>query len=172
MEALSNHYAALVAEAYINWKDEVFAVFRQSHIDIQECEDLTQNTFVRLMGMTMLNADTMKSLVFTIAYRLRVDYFRHLTYSRSCHSENHGFCQPYEDDVDHRMTVLDIETTERRAMERLSDVDQIVYSMTRFEYLNVSEISKMLGLKPRTVEARLYRARRSVRQYMRQAIGF
>lgn len=57
-------------------RSQVLSIFLKAGIDMQESEDLTQEVFLRMMGVDVLNHDTADAMVIKIAYNLKTDYFR------------------------------------------------------------------------------------------------
>jgi RNA polymerase sigma-70 factor (ECF subfamily) len=64
-----------------------------------------------------------------------------------------------------------IEEAESAVVRRLPKQMARVYSVSRFEYLDISEIAQKMNLSKRTVEYHLYMARKRVRESVRIAIG-
>lgn len=73
---VTDKYQAISA-TYEEMRSSLFSIFRQVNIPEEECKDLVQNVFVRLLSIDTLRLETVKGITATIALRMRTDYLRH-----------------------------------------------------------------------------------------------
>ena len=73
---MSTTNQTIIESVYMRKRSQVLSIFLKAGIDMQESEDLTQEVFLRMMGVDVLNHDTADAMVIKIAYNLKTDYFR------------------------------------------------------------------------------------------------
>lgn len=171
MEAIDNQKSQLIAEAYNQYGLQVLATFRHAGIPMQDCEDMTQDVFIKLMELSIIREDTLKGLIFTIANCSRIDYFRHHHFMASHTVDDANALYSVSSKDTERMTEQVIRETEMKVVKKMSPTDCKVYTLARFEEKKAKEIALTLDLSTRSVEARIYRARIQVRQAVKQVIG-
>lgn len=154
---------------YMRKRSQVLSIFLQAGIDRSEAEDLTQDVFVRLLGVDVLNHDTADAMVIKIAYNLKTDYFRKRRLFRLSLSDIF--------DVEDRnntplmdMYVMDIVRNEDEAVKALPPMQAKAYVMNMRDDMSMSDISDILGVAPRTIETHLYLSRRKVRNYLHKVL--
>lgn len=160
----------LVGRAYVDYANEVFALFKQYNICDEDVEDLVQEVFIKVLGVDTLCAETLKGLVMVSAYNLRNDYFRRQAFRRRALEamptidewSNHGIAKVEADNI--------IEIENAIAEKCLSSANYKVYTMCRYDDLSATEIAEELGVILRSVESRLYNSRRVVRQKLAKAL--
>lgn len=172
MRPISSTNSELISRVFTETRNDVYGVFRQACIPEDQCWDMTQDVFVKLMVIDLLDADRIKGMVFTIAYRMRTDYFRHRSFINKLFSE-----KPDVSNVDwmynvNTLEVKDIERVELGVVSRMSETDRKVYCMDRFDEKSSTEIAQELHITCRAVENRLYRTRKLVREKVRKAVNF
>jgi RNA polymerase sigma-70 factor (ECF subfamily) len=70
----------LITTYYINHRDELLAFVSSRLGGSSEAEDIVQNVFLRLLiSNKMMSEVTLSALVYTIAHRLIIDYYRRRT---------------------------------------------------------------------------------------------
>lgn len=160
----------IVGESYKRIRQEIFSIFRQVCIDIDTCEDLVQDVFVKILSIDVIIEEQLKGLAVQIAYQKRTDYLRHRAYINKVH--NDGGWQMERSYTNQEAEVNDILWVEMKAIHCMSEKDAKIYRMTRFEEKTADEIVLETGLTKRAVESRIYRTRIMVRDSVRRAIGY
>ena len=170
METISNENRQIIGETYKKVRQELFSIFRQACIDVDTCEDLVQDVFMKIMGLDVILEDQLKGMAVTIAYQKRTDYLRR----RACINKVHDKLSWMMDRsyTNTEAEVNDILQVEMKAIQCMSEKDCQIYQMTRFEEKTADEIVLETGLSKRAVESRIYRTRIMVRDSVRRAIGF
>lgn len=166
---MNTNCQTITESVYMRKRSHVLSIFLQAGIDVSEAEDMTQDVFVRLLGVDVLNRDTADAMVIKIAFNLKTDYFRKRRLPRVYLSDIF--------DVEDKnntplmdMYVKDIARHEDDAVMALPPMQAKAYVMSMREGMSMSDISAVLGLAPRTVETHLYLSRRKVRRYLRKVL--
>ena len=161
----------LVAEAYEKYRRQVF-VFIHARIDnVEEAEDLTQDTFLRLLDhLTMLRPDTVQQFIFTIARNLVFDYLRRHYKRQEIDAYLIDILPKATTDAESRIVANDLKRMEWQVVTTLSPQRRKVYEMSRYEDRPVAYIAERMQLSVRTVENHLLTGRKEVREYLRKCI--
>lgn len=170
METISNTNRQIIGETYKKVRQEIFSIFRQACIDVDTCEDMVQDVFLKIMGLDVILEDQLKGMAVTIAYQKRTDYLRR----RACINKVHDRLSWMMDRsyTNTEAEVNDILQVEMKVIRCMSEKDCQIYQMTRFEEKTADEIVLETGLTKRAVESRIYRTRMQVREAVREAIGY
>ncbi len=114
--------------------------------------------------------DTIRFFIFTIARNLLNDYLRRYYKKQEITSYIYDHSATYSNDTESKVIANDLEACEKQRLSFLPAQRRIIYTMTRFENKNISEISAELNLSPRTVENHLFIGRKEVREYIANCI--
>lgn len=158
---------AIISGYYAEHVEDV-RMFVESRIkNVVESEDIVQNIFLRLLSSdSILTESTLSSLVYTIARNMIYDYYRHRRsveeYISFAGADKHGFTTP-ESSV---YSAREVHEMLERGIETLKESQRKIYRMNIYDGLPVSEISKTLNIKYKTVESKLGVARKEIRRFM------
>ena len=170
MESINTKNRQIIGKAYQKVRQEIFSIFRQACIDMDTCEDLVQDVFLKIMGLDVILEDQLKGMAVKIAYQKRIDYLRRRAIINKVHDK---LAWMMERSYTHtEAEVNDILQVEMKVISTMSEKDAMVYQMTRFEEKTADEIVLETGLSKRAVESRIYRTRILVRNNVREAVGF
>lgn len=170
METISNTNRQIIGETYKKVRQELFSIFRQACIDVDTCEDLVQEVFLKIMGMDIILEDQLKGLAVTIAYQKRTDYLRRRACINKVHEKLSWMVERSYTNME--AEVNDILQVEMKVIRCMSEKDCQIYEMTRFEEKTADEIVLETGLSKRAVESRIYRTRIMVRDSVRKAMNY
>ena len=170
METISSTNRQIIGETYKKVRQELFSIFRQACIDVDTCEDLVQEVFLKIMGMDIILEDQLKGLAVTIAYQKRTDYLRRRACINKVHEKLSWMVERSYTNME--AEVNDILQVEMKAIRCMSEKDCQIYEMTRFEEKTADEIVLETGLTKRAVESRIYRTRMMVRDSVRKAMNY
>ena len=134
----------------------------------EDAENLAQDVWLRILESEVeLSPDTARSYIFRVATNLINDYLRAL-YIRKGASEELQYANEYAatSTPDAEVSARQIAEMELRKVSTLPKQRRIIYTMSRFEDLNVAEIAERLSLSFRTVENHLRMGRHDVRNYI------
>lgn len=159
----------IVSDYYTYHRDELLAFVSSRLGGSSEAEDLVQNVFLRLLTSNkMISEVTLPALVYTIAQRIIIDYYRR----RTTFDEYEHYLRNTDEMDDSAESVLSIrEITEQleRGLARVPENCREVYRLHIYGGMKVAEISKTLGEDYKSIEYRLGTARKAVRQMV---VGF
>lgn len=171
MKSSSDISNPLVDRAYRKYRESVYRYILRKLECEADSEDLTQDTFLRLLDYDrMLREDTVCHFIFTVARNLVNDWLRR-RYKReeitSCLMEgiSVSVC-----DTESKVVAGDLARLEMRRVERLPARCRAVYALHRFEEMTADEIAARMNLSKRTVEGHILLGRRQVREFMKQCI--
>ncbi len=169
METITNRNREIIGKTYKKVWMEIFTIFRQACIPVDQCEDLVQEVFMKIMGLDIIIENQLKGMAVKIAYQKRIDYLRHRSITNKVY-DRIGWMM--ERSYTHtEAEVNDILQVEMKAIQGMSEMDGKIYQMVRFEEKTADEIVLETGLSKRAVESRIYRTRILVRNNVRMAIG-
>ena len=170
MEAIELKNREIIGQVYGRIREEIFSIFRQVCIPEDQCEDLVQEVFLKILGLDVIIEDQLKGLAVKIAYQKRIDYLRHRAYINKV--KNEGGWLMERSYTNQEAELGDILHAEMRVISRMSDLDCRIYQMTRFEEKSADEIMLETGLSKRAVESRIYRTRMQVRETLKKIINY
>lgn len=157
---------SIISEYYTTHLDEV-RMFVGSRIkNAPETDDIVQDIFLKLLSTDgVLVPNTLTSLIYTIARNKIFDFYRH---KRSI-EEYSGFVGLYSVTVQPASSIYserEIYEILENGIAHLKESQRCIYRMNIYGGLAVSDISKVLNIKYKTVENKLGLARKEIRQYL------
>lgn len=160
----------LVTEYYRAHRHELVAYVTKRMGGDYESDDIVQDVFLRLLKTDkMISPVTLPCLVYTIVRNVVADRWRHRCaveqYEHSVISSPSIYNKVEESSVYSPTEVLEVL---ERGIARLSEKQRTVYRMNIEHGMRVSEIAERLGEKYKSVENRLWVARKEVRNYVRR----
>ncbi len=168
---LSNTQHEVVADYYQRHRDEILNYVASRTGNVDDAEDIVQDTFVRLLAMpAMISPVTLPSLVYTTARHLTLDRWRHRqrveAYEHHIGAASKGAAG--EETVESVYSVSEITQLLEHGVARLAPRQQDIYRMNFYEGKGVKDISVQLGMSAKTVENRLGMARKEVRDFIKK----
>ena len=141
--------------------------------DFDEAEDMVQDIFVRLLTYELkLDEKTVKSFLFTIARNMVIDYLRHF------YTKKEKLSYLYDEIEAATTHSADVETLYHETMQiyqsgkqQLSPKARKVYELSFEQNMTIDEISRNMSITYNTVECHLFLARKTVRNFVRQALA-
>ncbi len=170
MEAIELKNREIIGQVYEKIREEIFSIFRQACISEDQCNDLVQEVFMKILGLDIIIEDQLKGLAVKIAYQKRIDHLRHRAYINKV--KNEGSWLMEHSYTSQEAEVNDILKVEMKIVSKMSDVDARIYRMTRYEEKTADEIVMETGLSKRAVESRIYRTRMQVRDSLKKIINY
>jgi RNA polymerase sigma factor (sigma-70 family) len=171
MDTIQTKSREIIGQVYEEMRTDVYSIFRQACIPEEDCEDLVQEVFVKVLNLDIIQPESLKALVARMAYQKRTDYFRHRFFINKVHEDMRGWAM----DCSYTNTVTevnDILHIEMKAIHCMSDLDRKTYELSRFDDRTSEEIALTLNLTKKAVDSRLYRTRLLVRNTLKKAIGY
>ncbi len=161
----------LIADAYINYRQQVYLYLYNRIGSKEDAEDLSQDVFMQLLDYEkMICGETLTSFIFTITRNLLFSYLRHYQTRQEINTYLYDRAVTCTNDTENRVNVADLRAWEMHRVSMLPARRRKIYEMSRYEDISVEDISKRLQLSKRTVENHLRIGRKEVREYMRQCI--
>lgn len=160
-----------IASYYTSHRDELLAFVSSRLGGSSEAEDIVQNVFLRLLTSDkMITEITLPALVYTIAQRLIIDYYRRrATFEQYEHYLKNT--DETDDSVESILSIREITEQLERGLARVPENCREVYRLHIYGGMKVAEISKTLGEGYKSVEYRLGTARKAVRQMVTALVG-
>lgn len=166
-----NASESLIAEAYIQHRKALINYVYRRINDYDEATDMVQDVFVRLLSYDLLTADTIKSLCYTIASNLVVDYLRRHCRQQAMLAYATVMEQRREAPTPEQITSYhNLEEQERIFLKVLTPATSQIYYMTHIEGMDTDDIAKILHISKRTVECHQFKGRRKMREMFRAII--
>lgn len=171
MAPTENNKSKAIANAYIEMRAQLLAIFRQVCMPEADCEDMVQEVFVRLLGIETLQTETVNAIAATIAFRLRIDYLRRRAFMRRLYKDAPR-AEIYEQAAISYNTceLRELISIEQNAIAQLRPENQRIYRLSRFQDKTYDEIADIMSMSYRSVESRLYRSRMFVREQVAKAM--
>ncbi|MBR1414245.1 MAG: sigma-70 family RNA polymerase sigma factor [Prevotella sp.] len=144
---------------------------RTTPFTVEDAEDLVQELFLRLLSDSHrpIAEATLPNLVMTMACRQVVDRYRRLAHRRAFEAHAEAVLS-----ADYRIEpAIYVDDTLRhieRSLDRLPKATADIYRLHLYGGMQCADISSQLSLDYKTVEYRLGRARRLVRNLLRRAV--
>lgn len=161
----------LITEAYQNYRKPVFLYFLSRIEREEDAEDLAQDVFLRLLEQPeFLQESTLRSLVFTVAHNLLMDYLRRHYKWQEVASHIKETAVLTTNETAYSVVANDLCRQEKTCVERMPALRKNVYRLVRYEGKTPAEVSDALKVPVRNVCDQLYLGRKFVRAYMKECI--
>lgn len=160
----------IISQYYALHRNELLLMAEKRSSDRAEAEDMVQDTFVRLLTTDkMLNSTTLPALVYSVLRNIANDRWRR----RKC-AERYDAAYMEELETSNGFTHYSAKETRQlleRRMARLDNKSCLIMRMNVLEGRKVAEIADLMQMKYKTVECRLYHARKEIRSYMSSVLS-
>lgn len=171
MKDQNNDIHLMVAESYRKYRHQVYVFIHCRIHDSDDAEDLTQDTFLRLLDhLAMLRTETIRHFIFTIARNLVFDYLRRHYKKQEIDTYLFDTLPVASSDTESRIIANDLRRLEWKVVTSLSPQRRKVYELNRYHNQSTVDISVAMQLSIRTVENHLLSGRKMVRNYLKQCI--
>jgi RNA polymerase sigma factor (sigma-70 family) len=142
------------------YADGVFRFILKNIKDEDKAKDIVQDAFEKLwIKLTDIDAVTVKSYLFTIAYNTMLDTIR-----------RDKFVGDFESVKDKNFITYnnynDVKEILNEALSKLNDIQRAVILLRDYEGYNYNEIGKITGLSESQVKVYIYRARIILKEYI------
>lgn len=126
--------------------------------DVQVAEDIAQDTFLKIWEKKQqIKKETVKALLFKIAYNLFVNRIQHLKVSFRFAESNSKKEKMYES-ADFELEMAEFDKKIQRALADLDERNRTVFLMNRVDDFTYAQIAEQLGLSVKAVEKRMEKA--------------
>jgi len=142
------------------YADGIFRFILKNIKDEDKAKDIVQDAFEKLwIKLSDIDAATVKSYLFTIAYNGMVDAIR-----------RDKFVGDIESVKDNNFITFnnynDLKEILNEALSKLNDIQRAVILLRDYEGYNYNEIGKITGLSESQVKVYIYRARVILKEYI------
>ncbi|MBT3385036.1 MAG: RNA polymerase sigma factor [Prolixibacteraceae bacterium] len=147
-------------QAVNNFSDRIYRYVLKSIRDVHKAEDIVQDSYEKLWkNVENVNAEKVKSYLFTTAYHTMIDRIR--KEKRSSFSEEINLKEPgHENNYSDLKEILD------EAVKRLPELQRMVLLLRDYEGYSYKEIGEMANLSESQVKVYIYRARVFLKKYI------
>ncbi len=161
----------VIATAYVDYYKKVYNYIACRINRPQEAEDLVQDVFLRLLGyQPMIQTETVKYFIFTIARNIVTDYIRHYYVRQQAAVCLYEQAITYTNETEEKILTADLANMELAILENFPSQRMKIYRLSRYNEKSVDEIAEDLQLSPRTVENHLFLGRKLMRTALRKCI--
>ncbi len=161
----------IIASAYMSYGDMVIGYIRKRIGNGYEAEDLKQEVFMRLLENSwMIDPSTVKSLIFTIAHNIVVDWMRRNAFriqARDYFFIHSPGCSHVTEET---VRCNELERIEGECLRNMPQRRAEVYLRYIYKGESADDISTRLDLSKRTVEKHIFDARRDMKAAFSKAI--
>ncbi len=128
---------------------------------IELAKDLLQDVFLRLWDnrTTLVSEKSIKAYLYRTASNLTIDYYR-----KNANHKSYNMQLQEADFVTFQNNDFDLRNHIETAVNSLSDDIRATFILSRYEELSYSEIAETLGISIKTVESRMGKALKFLRE--------
>lgn len=139
---------------------------RQMNRDEALASDLTQDAFMRVWSARMdFAGGSFSTWLYSIAYNLCKNHYRHLAYELAYEQEVMGTGQEEHDEKwDVQMDQAALDRALRAELDQLPPPQRLLFSLRFEEELSVPQIADIIGIPQGTIKSRLHRMTQELKQ--------
>lgn len=139
---------------------------RQLGRDEALAADLTQDTFMRVWSSrSTYSGSSYRTWLYSIAYNLCKNHFRHLSYEQAYEQELSLIGQePEDNDFDMKIDRKAFEESLQSELAKLPPAPRLLFSLRFEEDLSILQIAQILGIPEGTVKSRLHHLVQTLRK--------
>lgn len=142
------------------YSDRIFRFVLKSIRDVHKAEDIVQDSYEKLWkNFENVNAEKVKSYLFTTAYHTMIDTIR--KDKRSSYSEDLTL-----QEESHENNYSDLSEILEEAVGRLPEIQRMVLLLRDYEGYSYEEIGELTTLNESQVKVYIYRARVFLKKYI------
>jgi len=152
---------------YYRYYENLFGFLVHKTRNYELAKDLVQDLFFRLWKTrdSLDKSKSIKAYLFRSANNLAIDHLRKITTEDA-----------YIQTIDHKQTLMpneqfDLQEKTQEAVESLPEPIQTVFCLSRFEGLKYTEIAESLEISVKTVESRMSKALKILREKLKHFLG-
>jgi len=162
MLAFSKGSSCAFDELFSRYKQPVYGFFRRRVAESAQAEELTQETFVALLGAAARYEPRalFRTYLYAIGFKILRAHSRKAAFRATFFGKRNSAPDPSKLDATESGLWV------RRAVEKLERVDREILLLREFEQLSYAEIADLLQLPLNTVRSRLFRARTALRHLL------
>jgi len=142
------------------YSDRLYRFVLKNIKDVHKAEDIVQDSFEKLWkNVENVNAEKVKSYLFTTAYHTMIDRIR--KEKRSSFTEDLNL-----QEESHENNYTDLNEVLKEAVDRLPEIQRMVLLLRDYEGYSYKEIGELTKLTDSQVKVYIYRARVFLKKYI------
>lgn len=142
------------------YSNNIYRFLLKNTRDEEVAHDIVQETFLKLWDkVEQVNAEKVKSYLFTTAYRTMIDHFRRE--KRMTNLEAADFST-----LSHTEQYNDLSEIISQAVQQLPEIQRTVIMLRDYEGYSYKEIGDITNLNESQVKVYIYRARVALKKYI------
>jgi len=146
--------------AVTDFSDRLYRFVLKSIRDVHKAEDIVQDSYEKLWkNVENVNAEKVKSYLFTTAYHTMIDIIR--KEKRSTYSDELTLKE-----ASHENNYSDLKEILKEAVNRLPEIQRMVLLLRDYEGYSYQEIGELTNLSESQVKVYIYRARVFLKKYI------
>lgn len=146
--------------AVTDFSDRLYRFVLKSIRDTHKAEDIVQDSYEKLWkNVENVNAEKVKSYLFTTAYHTMIDIIR--KEKRSTYSDELTLKEE-----SHENNYSDLKEILKEAVNRLPEIQRMVLLLRDYEGYSYQEIGELTNLSESQVKVYIYRARVFLKKYI------
>ena len=139
--------------------------------DTEEAKDVVQECFVRLLAIEdSISLVSMPALVHNMLRNAAVSVVRHRAIARQYNEVESAATSAATESLEVRIMARDIARHATRHIEALPDSCRTIFQMSLYDGMKVGEIASTLNIKYKFAEKQLGKARKKVREGLRNVV--
>ena len=142
------------------FSDNVYRFILKHTRDMEKSKDIVQESYTRLwQKIADVRFETVKSYLFTIAYRIMIDMYR-----KDKRMGNMDEVSPHN--MSHSEQYSDLKEILDKAVKILPEIQRTVVLLRDYEGYSYKEIGVICSLSEPQVKVYIYRARKKLKEYL------
>ena len=155
-----------MSELFQRYHIRIYNHFLRNMRDPSLSEDLTQNVFERALKYRKSYKDSFpfKAWIYKIANNVKYDHYRTkmVPVASGVDVQN---VDSYTEDPQQKMEENDQMTKLKSAMKKLTEEQQKIIWLTKYEHMKYAQVAEMMGTTESAMKAKIHRAIKRLRQY-------
>lgn len=174
IEKIKENDAAAFKELFYLYVKKVYNFVFGYLKNKQEAEDITQVVFEKIWEnrMSINTSKSFDGFLFTIAYRVTIDYFRKASAQRHIETIellDDAILVSDTSSADYLINQHQFESFYQKALNTLTEKRKEIFLLSRHEGLSNNEIAKRLNISVKTVENQMSSALATLREFFKNS---
>lgn len=159
---------AAFAELMKRWKQPLLNYYYRQGQDIEVCEELLQELFVKIWKTRRYRVQAKFSTwVYRVAHHLLVDHWRKQGRRPRCAPEElSSEVQANDSSIEEQTLQNERQQQLYEALNKLSDHHRQVIILSKFQQLKYSEIGEIMGWRENNVKVQVFRALKQLKTHL------
>lgn len=166
MEAVRNGDLQQASQLFDRYNKRLFNFLARMTMDRELAEDLTQNTFLRMIRYrsSYKPGHKFQSWIYMVARNVFTDHYQSSKKKKADHMDIEKVGEWVADDNDGH-TIDEQEKLLHRSMQLLSDEQRELLILTRFQHMKYEEVAEMMETTVANIKVKVHRAISKLREH-------